>query len=174
MSTGKHIAILTALMLARPVALLANEPIDIGSRRELFVDQYLIDRMDGAQLVLHRPQSREVAMTFDQPWETKAYLYLTVLQDDDVYRIYYGAVPDGPGPRDERQVTCHAESKDGIHWMRPELGLVELQGSKGNNIIGHGVSHHCFTPFKDANPNCPPLQGSGRTIRGAVACFSIA
>ena len=130
--------------------------------------------MDGAQLVLHRPQSREVAMTFDQPWETKAYLYLTVLQDDDVYRIYYGAVPDGPGPRDQRQVTCYAESKDGIHWMRPELGLVELQGSKGNNIIGHGVSHHCFTPFKDANPNCPPLQGSGRTIRGAVACFSIA
>ena len=97
MSTGKHIVILTALMLARPVALLANEPIDIGSRRELFVDQHLIDRMDGAQLVLHRPQPREVAMTFDQPWETHVYLYLTVLQDDDVYRIYYGAVPDGPG-----------------------------------------------------------------------------
>ena len=34
-----------------------------------------------------------------------------------------------------RQVTCYAESLDGIHWYRPELGLVEFEGSKRNNIL---------------------------------------
>ena len=30
---------------------------------------------------------------------------------------------------------CYAESDDGVHWRRPELGLVEFQGSKKNNIL---------------------------------------
>jgi hypothetical protein len=29
---------------------------------------------------------------------------------------------------------CYAESDDGIHWTKPELGLVELNGSRKNNI----------------------------------------
>ncbi len=29
---------------------------------------------------------------------------------------------------------CYAESDDGIHWIKPELGLVELNGNKRNNI----------------------------------------
>ncbi len=29
---------------------------------------------------------------------------------------------------------CYAESKDGIHWTKPELGLVEFRGSRKNNI----------------------------------------
>jgi hypothetical protein len=29
---------------------------------------------------------------------------------------------------------CYAESNDGIHWTKPELGLVELGGNKRNNI----------------------------------------
>jgi len=31
-----------------------------------------------------------------------------------------------------REVTCYAESEDGIHWVKPELGLVEFNGSKAN------------------------------------------
>ena len=37
----------------------AGEPIDIGSRRELFVDDHLIDSMDGVRLLLNRPQPAE-------------------------------------------------------------------------------------------------------------------
>lgn len=33
----------------------AAVPIDIGSRLELFVDDYLIDTIDGARRVLHNP-----------------------------------------------------------------------------------------------------------------------
>ena len=42
--------------------------IDIGTRRELFVDRYLIERLDGARLKLHEPCSGGVALWFDEPW----------------------------------------------------------------------------------------------------------
>ena len=47
----------------------AGEPIDIGSRRELFVDDHLIDSMDGVRLLLNRPQPAGKVLAFDKPWE---------------------------------------------------------------------------------------------------------
>jgi hypothetical protein len=53
-------------------------------------------------------------------------------------------------------VVCYAESTDGIHWIKPELGLVEFDGSSRNNIILSSEESACpvraFAPFKDANP----------------------
>ncbi|MFW6158479.1 MAG: hypothetical protein ACOC8E_03890 [Planctomycetota bacterium] len=34
--------------------------MDIGSRRELFVDRHLIENLGGATLLLHKPAHREV------------------------------------------------------------------------------------------------------------------
>ena len=64
------------------------EVIDIGSRRELFVDNYLIDHLDGARLYLHHPQPREVVLTCDQPWEKTGPGYTTVFKDGGIYRMY--------------------------------------------------------------------------------------
>ncbi|MDA1054365.1 MAG: hypothetical protein O3C40_28315 [Planctomycetota bacterium] len=65
-------------------------PIDVGARRELFVDQALIERLDGrAELKLHHPTPREIAITFEKPWEGNASGYPTVFQDGVVYRMYY-------------------------------------------------------------------------------------
>ena len=57
-----------------------------------------------------------------------------------------------------RMVVCYAESRDGIEWRKPELGLVDFEGSKRNNIIWDGIGSHNFTPFKDANPDCPETE----------------
>jgi hypothetical protein len=65
---------MTRLMLLMPVLLasqigLADEPITIGSRRELFVDDSLVQRLDGrAELRLNPPTPREVALVTDEPW----------------------------------------------------------------------------------------------------------
>ena len=68
----------------------AAEPVDIGSRRELFVDQALIERHGGgAELQLHHPVPREIAMTFEKPWEGNASGYPTVFQDGHLFRMYY-------------------------------------------------------------------------------------
>jgi len=46
----------------------AADPIDVGSRLELFVDDYLIDSFSGAELTLHHPTAREVALVFVLPF----------------------------------------------------------------------------------------------------------
>ena len=64
------------------------------------------------------------------------------------------------------------ESKDGIHWTKPELGLIEFNGSKKNNIVlasgkmskvladaGH------IAMFKDTNPKCPKTQRYKAIVR---------
>ncbi len=71
--------------------LLADDsPLNIGSRRELFVDTSLFDSIAGkAELKLHHPAPQEIAFQFDRPWEGSASGYPTVFQDGDLYRMYY-------------------------------------------------------------------------------------
>ncbi len=53
--------------LLLPVSTVVSDagPIDIGARRDLHVNQRLFEELDGARLVLHRPQPREAAIRFD-------------------------------------------------------------------------------------------------------------
>jgi hypothetical protein len=86
------------------------EPVEIGSRRELFVDRHLIDRLDGARLQLHHPRRAGVALKMDGPWEPKTGAYITVFRDQGKYRMYYhGRPPLMPTP-ESREVVCYAES----------------------------------------------------------------
>jgi len=137
---------------------MASDAIDIGSRRELMVDDFLVDHRDGVTLQLQKPIAREIAVVHDAPWEGNICGYHTVFRDGDLYRMYYRGshYDDETSELGHAEVTCYAESRDGIHWEKPELGLVEFAGSKANNIILQGGSGHCFTPFKDSNPDCEP------------------
>lgn len=157
---------------------------NLGSRPQLFVDRRLIDRCDGLRLVLHRPQSREIAFTFDADWEGPQCAYVTVLRDENEYRMYYRA-----GGETTQEFTAIATSKDGVHWTRPKLALFEFWGNKNNNIIYRGerkayTESHNFTPFIDANPAASPdhkykavamsrvTGADGKTIRGLVGLTS--
>jgi hypothetical protein len=149
----------------------AGEPAtvcDIGSRRELFVDDFLIDRLTGAALQAHRPEPREVVITCDAPWEGNTSAYFTLFQDGDRFRMYYrGSHWDVERKRSTHpEFTCYAESRDGLVWTKPRLGLFEFNGSKENNIVWAGTGTHCFTPFKDANPACPP-EARYKALTGA-------
>lgn len=145
--------------------LLADDsPLNIGSRRELFVDTSLLDSIAGkAELKLHHPAPQEIAFQFDRPWEGSASGYPTVFQDGDLYRMYYRGhryIIDPPPLRQaQSEVVCYAESRDGIHWTRPNLGLFDWTGSKENNIIWAGsYETHNFAPFKDSNPSTRPEE----------------
>ncbi len=149
-----------------------SPPVAVGSRLELFVDQTLLSGLEGsAKLEVQRPQPQEVVLVTGEPWEGNTCAYYTILQDGDTFRMYYrGSHYDelkqaGTHP----EVVCYAESRDGIHWVKPELGLCEFGGSTANNIIWNGIGTHNFTPFVDANPNCAPearLKALGRAERG--------
>ncbi len=130
----------------------AEEVLNIGSRLELFVDGYLIDKMAGVSLELNHPIRRETVFIFDAPWEGDTSGYVTIFADNGKYRMYYR----GSGAADNHEVTCTAESTDGINWTRPRLGICEFNGSKDNNIVWAEKGSHAFAPFKDTNPAAKP------------------
>lgn len=144
--------------------------IDIGSRRELFVDSTIVEELSGgAQLRLHRPVPREIALEHDLPWEGTGCIYHCVFLDGDLFRMYYRGYNVNPSYESSKsgQVThklgLYAESHDGIHWRKPELGLYQFNGSKANNIVlangdldGVTIDPSEMAIFKDENPAAPP------------------
>ena len=140
--------------------------LNVGSDRQLFVDDYLIESMSGAELRLHSPASSGSVLSLDMPWEGVTCDYHTVFQDDGVYRMYYrGSSHEGytidallePGEESvpvHHENVCYAESRDGITWTRPSLGLIEFEGSKVNNIVWLDEDGDTtdLVPFLDGNP----------------------
>ncbi|GAB4153961.1 MAG: hypothetical protein Tsb009_30470 [Planctomycetaceae bacterium] len=134
---------------------MAEDAISIGSRRELFTDHTLVEKLSGqATLKLQKPTPQEVVLITGKPWEGNTCAYYTIFRDGNLYRMYYrGSHWDTKRRRATHpEVTCYAESRDGIHWTKPNLNLFEFNGSKNNNIVWNGIGAHCFTPFKDTNP----------------------
>lgn len=121
--------------------------VDVGSRRELFVDHFLIEKLDGARLKLHEPRLTPLAP------ETPSGHYATVIKEGDLYRRYdRGGITGYSG--DPRETTRYWESRDGVRWTKPDLGLVEVDGSRDNNVILANTQWfaHNFSPFLDCRP----------------------
>jgi len=72
------------------------------------------------------------------PDEMGVQFYGSVVRVDGRFRMWYVAV-DRELERDGGCVRCwrpaYAESEDGVHWIKPELGLVEYHGSRHNNLV---------------------------------------
>jgi hypothetical protein len=133
-----------------------KDAINIGSNRELFVDDYLIDKIDNLIFYLHNPIEKGKVISFDKPWEGSFTAYTTVLNDNGLYRLYYR----GEIASRNIETTCYAESQDGITWSKPSLGIYEIVGSKENNVIltfDPPFSHN-FSPFIDTKPGIPESQ----------------
>lgn len=156
------VAIAAALFSPPPTRGQTNSPVlAIGNRLEMFVDNWLIDpgQTRGAvALQLQTPVKREVVLVTDRPWEGPDSAYFTVFQDGPLVRLYYRGLVPGGADSSPGQLTCYAESTDGIHFTRPNLGLIEFQGSKENNIIYRGLEAHNFAPFRDASPGARPEE----------------
>jgi len=137
----------------------ADEPISLGTRLELFVDSLLVDHLQDATIELCEPRERENVLQLDAPWEGIFSAYTTIIRDGETLRMYYRGGPRGiREDGTNAEVTCYAESADGIHWIKPKLGLYEIAGSKENNVVlaGMAPSSHNFTPLLDTRPGVPP------------------
>lgn len=151
-------ALALAFLLLAQLAPAAEPPRQIGSQWELFVDDYLIQDLKNARLTLHRPVDRGAVMELDRPWEGPFSGYFTVIKDGDLYRMYYRGRPATGADGAIGEVTCYAESPDGIHWTKPNLGLIEVAGTKENNVILANVPpyNHNFSPMLDTRPGVSP------------------
>jgi len=130
---------------------------EIGSRVEMFADEWLIERMRGARLLLHSPERREVALEMNAAAEDHNAAYFNFFEDNGIIRMYYrGSASDIHDS--EMQTVDYAESADGIHFTRPELGIIEVGGSTANHVVYRGPAGHNFCAFRDDNLACPPEE----------------
>lgn len=127
---------------------------NIGADRQLFVDDHWIDSSSGVERVLHEPVAADISIEAEHPWEQILSAYHLVLGDGSRWRMYYlcSGRGDEDGPPGGWQYCGYAESDDGVKWTKPELGVIEVDGSKRNNLVYAGP-HTEFAPFLDDNPD---------------------
>ena len=78
-----------------------------------------------------------------------------MIEDGGKFRMWYTACPPSGLALLPFRI-CYAESDDGIHWVKPNLGLYEWEGSKANNIVMDSNIENGGGVFLD--PRAPPDQ----------------
>ncbi len=125
-------------------------PLALGTAKQLLFDDAFVEAKEGFTTIMN-PATRSNApvLTPEQPWESRGCSNPTVMLDEGVYKMWYSANGEDGIARD-----CYATSTDGIHWKRPNIGLIDYQGSRENNIISLNLNHGSI--FKD--PSAKPEQ----------------
>jgi len=116
-------------------------PVKIARSRQLFVDNFLITSMQDLSRVVNPVTKHPENPVVDRnrPWEGLGPHWEHVHRDNETgkFRMWYSTwlnytLPSG---KVVRSPACYAESDDGVHWTKPELGLCEFEGSTANNIV---------------------------------------
>ena len=109
--------------------------LDVADRKQLFIDHRFIDTAQDVELTVNPPVKLPgPVLVSEHPWEAFSIGWSCVLEDDGLFRLWYsacGADQWTGGP----WYLCYATSQDGLTWEKTELGLVEYDGSKRNNIV---------------------------------------
>jgi hypothetical protein len=141
----------------------AAAPIDVGSRKQLFVDEKFIATSRGIQLTMNPPiKTNQPVLAGHIPWEGEPGAACgsggAVAKENGRIR-FWGAgkavlpvrdTEDGPVV----QLAACAESTDGIHFHKPDPALCRYDGSKAE--IGKHGRGGVDSVWLD--PNAPPNQ----------------
>jgi hypothetical protein len=128
--------------------------LDLGLRRELFVDHALIERLDHATLRLHEPVRAGVALKIDRPWEGPANFGSVIIQHQGRYLLYYRAMTLTKD--DDTGSVCVAVSTDGVLWTKPALGRDRRSGRPDANIVVDDAGNLLGgTVWLDTRPGTP-------------------
>ena len=125
-----HVVIAFGLIFC--LSLPAIPRAEIASNRHLFLDPALVEKSDKITIAVNPAQRRETVIRTDKPWEQLMIsFFLTVRDDGGKLRMWY-ICRDKPN----RPNVAYAESTDGVTWTKPNLGIVDYEGSKENNLVG--------------------------------------
>ena len=133
--------------------------IDIKNRRECFFDTFLInEEKTTAELRLNKPVRQDVILVLDKPWEGRYTTFFCPVYAEGKWHLYYVTELGA-----QIKFICYAESDNGQSWTRPNLGIVEFNGSRENNILFDMdmfksldfKNFDNFSVFYDDNPACP-------------------
>ncbi|MFN8710558.1 MAG: hypothetical protein ACK526_06370 [Planctomyces sp.] len=139
-----------------------QEPLVLNHEPMLFLDHRFIARSENLRLKLHPPkETGERLLESEHPWENATLNWFTVLNDGGRYRMWYECYDVEGWPTADDTSFCYAESTDGVHWIKPELGLYEYRGSRKNNILFRQIGEGNFRSRVHGscvflNPKGPP------------------
>jgi len=131
---------------------LPREPVRIGEAPQFVFDRYIIDNHWGLKY------KKEAVLTrFHQPVKCERNPligdggYVSVVHDREagLFRMWYQAFRwiRKEKPIELAYAIAYAESKDGVEWDLPGLGLHEWMGGKDNNIVMRGKGRWASSPF---------------------------
>lgn len=131
---------------------------NVTGKRELFIDDFLIETSRGVAIRQHIPA--ELPSCPNKPIGH----YCTILKKPDGTYFYYFRGEDNvyngkkynnhPG-----EFVGISTSRDGVNWETPDFKLFPGQPVPGNAIIyGKDEITHNFVPFCDTNPACKPSE----------------
>lgn len=135
------------------------QPVNIGSRLELFVDRLLVAEMTDVEFRLHHPvKAPPSAAPFPGGF------YATIIKDGGKFKAWYrGRDPDYDGPTfngHPGECLHYAESDDGVNWTLPNFGRYVVGGTRDNNVILRDLPPfvHNLSPFLDDRPGVPASE----------------
>jgi hypothetical protein len=173
-----------SIVLAAIILVIAGNSVVFGKTatkrdRYLVLEAPIIESTENVRLTVGIVQKDKNNPLFkeDKPWEPRFdNPYLSVIFDEQEklykcwYSIFVNSVPDQGSPPenlasekrawtdwnegDRKYGVCYTTSEDGIHWDKPELGLIDFKGSKKNNLVilfNHGVT--VMKDLQEKDPN---------------------
>ena len=138
----------------------------LEEERYLLLDSRIVEEVDNGKLTvgtIEKDDKNNPLMVADKPWELRwDNVYANVIFDaeEQLYKCWYtpfiidertSLTPENERnpaahdymrkrPSQREEALLYAISKDGIAWEKPELRIVEFNGSKKNNILSRGFS----------------------------------
>ncbi len=145
-------------------------PLNIGQVPQLFFDSYMIEMVNFLTRTMHQPEkhAENPLIKKDKPWEQQVFFRTNTWNvhwdgHEQIFKCWYQdlgwdydafinmkASKDNLLHWDFHKTTDHrylySESKDGIHWEKPELDYRTIDGRKTNICLGneeYGEVHAC-------------------------------
>ena len=136
--------------------IMERRPVSILGTKQLFLDDGIVAEMQGVKRRLNQPvkYAGNPIMIPLYPWEGRVELYGTVTRHPrgDHFQMWYTGLGNmgitamgaentskwsniGFDPNQLLYSICYATSRDGIFWERPNLRIVEYEGSRDNNVV---------------------------------------
>ena len=134
---------------------------------QLFLDDHVVARNTGFERVVHQPKAMGVVIPADKPWETAGAAGQVFRREDGSFFSFYNAMwwdidkaaslPGGfKADRAHHIFTRlgYATSEDGIHWQKPNFGLVDaptgadwLKHAPYPSPVGSSRANNLGVPF---------------------------
>ena len=136
----KHHAIALSVLMVLGVSRTAPiaqgvDLFDVGTNRQLLIDEAFFEEVENVRIRLHPARKTgEKVVQREHPWEAATLNWFSVMKDPGVvdrqarYRMWYECYDVEGWPTGDDTSFCYAESRDGVHWTKPKLGLFELPG----------------------------------------------